>query len=87
MLSARDPYQTFWRAAPLTNLRLVAVVVVSTLLQCSLVWLPPAATLFDLTGVHVRDLAAALLAALVPVSILELKKLFRRPTRDSEGDG
>jgi hypothetical protein len=61
-----------------TNLRLVAVVAVSLLVQFSLHQLPALGRLFQLPFLSAGDRVLPLLLGLVPVTAVELRKLARR---------
>ena len=76
--AARSPSRIFWEVGAFTNLRLLVVVLVSTLLQLGLPHIPAAAELFALEPLSPGDLALALGLGLIPVSTLEIVKLLRR---------
>ena len=65
----------FWSVGALTNVRLVAVVVLTVLLQLGLHHLPWSQRLFEIGAVSPSDCALMLLFATIPVTVLELGKL------------
>jgi Ca2+-transporting ATPase len=79
--AARSQTRIFWEVGAFTNLRLLAVVVVSALLQMGLPHLPATAALFALQPLSAADLTLALGLGLLPVSTLEIVKLLRRLRR------
>jgi Ca2+-transporting ATPase len=79
-LAFRSRHKVLWEVGPFTNLRLVAVAVVSVGLQVGLLLVPAARRLFQLASVSLADGASALLVGLVPVTLIELAKLARRAT-------
>ena len=76
--AARSDTRLFWEVGPLTNLRLVGIVVVSVTIQLALSHLPGAQVIFDLRPLSVRDTVLCLALGMIPVSTLELVKLVRR---------
>ena len=79
--AARSPTRVLAQVGVFTNLRLLAVVLVSVLLQIGLHEIPPLIRLFQLTDLPLIDRVLPLLLGLVPVTALELHKLARRPLR------
>jgi Ca2+-transporting ATPase len=79
--AARSDELVFWQVGPLSNVRLLAVVAISILLQLAMLRIPAMQTIFGLAPPSLRDLAVALLLALVPVTVLEVTKLLRRARR------
>ena len=83
--AARSDTRLFWEVGPLTNLRLIGVVVVSVTIQLALSHVPQAQVIFDLRPLSERDTALCLALGLIPVSALELiklvRRLFHRPAR------
>jgi len=69
----------FWQVGILNNLRLVGVVVVSALIQIGIHQIPAAARLFRIQDLPLETRALPFLLALIPVTVLELRKLLRRP--------
>lgn len=76
--AARSDTRLFWEVGPLTNLRLIAIVVISVGIQIALSHLPQAQVIFDLRPLSGRDTALCLALGLIPVSMLELIKVVRR---------
>jgi Ca2+-transporting ATPase len=79
--SARSPDRTFFQVGALSNLRLLAVVVGSAVVQLALHEIPIARTLLHLEPLDPVDAALALGLGLVPVSAIELAKLLRQMLR------
>ena len=77
-LAARSPSRLFWEVGAFTNLKLLAVVAGSILLQIALLEVPATRELFELAGVGLRDWGVAFLLGLIPVSVWELAKLAVR---------
>ena len=61
-----------------TNLRLVAVVVVSAAIQMGMHYLPVMERVFQIVPLDGRDAATAFALGLIPVTVIELSKLVRR---------
>ncbi|MBC7173885.1 MAG: HAD-IC family P-type ATPase, partial [Polyangiaceae bacterium] len=76
--AARSSTRTFWEMGPFTNVRLVAVVAITALLQIGIHHVPFAQELFDIGDISLRDCILSVSLGLVPVTILELSKLVRR---------
>jgi Ca2+-transporting ATPase len=79
--AARSTTRVFWEVGAFTNVRLLAVVVCSVLLQLGIHHTPSARAIFGLGALERTDLALALSVALVPVTVIELSKLMRRGTQ------
>jgi Ca2+-transporting ATPase len=77
--AARSPDKLFWQVGIFNNLRLVGVVVVSALIQIGIHQIPAAARLFHIQDLPLETRALPFLLALIPVSVLELRKVLRRP--------
>jgi Ca2+-transporting ATPase len=73
----RDRRLVLWQVGAFTNLRLIAVVALSVLVQIGIHHLPALAELFRLQQQPPTVYAALLLIGLLPVSALELSKLAR----------
>jgi Ca2+-transporting ATPase len=82
-LAFRSRTKVLWELGPFSNLRLVAVVALSALLQVGLLAVPAAQRLFQLAELSLADGARTVLWGLVPVSLFELGKLARRAQRRS----
>jgi Ca2+-transporting ATPase len=80
--AARSPTQVFWEVGAFTNLRLLAVVGVSVSLQIAIHHIPSAQELFGIVALTAPQWAVTGLLALIPVSVLELRKLLRRSVFD-----
>ena len=76
--AARSPTRLFWEVGAFTNLRLVAVVAISVLVQFGIHHLPAVAGLFQVSALSLADGALALGLGLVPVTVVELAKLVQR---------
>jgi P-type Ca2+ transporter type 2C len=76
--AARSDVRLFWEVGPFTNLRLVAIVVLTVTIQLALSHVPPLQGIFDIRPLSERDTLLCLGLGLIPVSTLELVKLLRR---------
>jgi Ca2+-transporting ATPase len=74
----RSRIKLVWEVGPFSNVRLIAVVAVSALLQLALQQVPWTRRLFQLGEPTLRDSALPVLLGLVPVTVLEVAKLLRR---------
>ena len=83
--SYRHAARTLWEVGAFTNLRLLAVVVVSLLVQLAISTLPLTARLFQLEQLTPGHLALSVLLGLVPVTVIEINKLVHRALRRSRG--
>jgi Ca2+-transporting ATPase len=81
----RHREKILWTLGVFTNLRLVAVIVFSALLQTALTVIPPARTLFRLAALPPGRALLPVVAGLVPVTLLELSKLFGRAREARRG--
>ncbi len=77
-LSSRSTTRLFWEVGAFTNLRLVAVVMVSVAVQLAIHHMPVTQRLFQLSNLSIGDCLLSLLLGLVPVTIIEISKLVRR---------
>ena len=73
--AARSPTRVFAQVGVFTNLRLVAVVLLSVVFQIGLHEVPGLTRLFQLPNLPLIDRVLPLVLGLVPVSVLELRKL------------
>ena len=81
--AARSPRRTLWGVGPFTNLALVGVITLTFGLQAAVHLWPAAREVLHLTSLTAADWAITLALGLVPVSLLELKKLiFVSPDMD-----
>jgi Ca2+-transporting ATPase len=78
--AARSKIHILWELGPLTNFWLFGVVMISFIVQTGLHYIPFTQSLLKLQPLYFKDLAFILGMALIPVSIIELRKLT---TRDS----
>jgi Ca2+-transporting ATPase len=76
--AARSPTRLFWETGIFTNIQLLAVVIVSVVVQLAIHHIPTMRRLFQLSPLSLEDCALSLLLGLIPVSILELSKLIKR---------
>ena len=76
--SARSRARTLWEVGMLSNLRLLAVVLLSLALQAAIIFLPSLQTLFGTSAITFAQSARWLVLGLIPLSILEARKLIRR---------
>jgi len=74
--TARSRRLLYWQVGVFTNVHLLAVVASSAALQLALPYVPLARRLLHLQTLSAIDSAAALALGLVPVSLLEMGKLF-----------
>jgi Ca2+-transporting ATPase len=86
-LAARSPSRLFWEVGAFTNLKLLAVIAGSILLQVGLLHVPATRELFGLADIGLRDCGIALFIGLIPVSAWELAKLAARAARHLRGPG
>jgi len=75
--AARSSTRIFWKVGAFTNLRLLAVVIVSVLLQLSIHWFGVTERFFQITALSPSDCLLTLLVGLCPVTLIELQKLAR----------
>jgi len=80
--ASRSRTKLFWEMGAFSNLRLVAVVVVSVLVQLSIHHMAVTRSLFDIGELSMADCLLSLLIGFIPVSVLELGKLVGRLRRD-----
>ncbi len=80
-LAFRSPDKVLWEIGPLGNLRLVAVIALSAVLQVAILLTSAGRRLFQLAEVSPGAVGIAALCGLVPVTLLELGKVARRLVR------
>ena len=80
-LAARSDTRTFWEVGAISNVRLLAVVAASVLLQLTIHHLPWAQRVFDIGPLSAADCAITVVVGLVPVTLIEMSKLVRRRIR------
>lgn len=78
--AARSTTRVFWEVGVLTNVRLLAVVVFSVLMQLAIHHIPVAQSVFDIGPLSAADCVLTLSVALCPVTAIEIWKLARRRT-------
>jgi Ca2+-transporting ATPase len=83
--AARSRTKTFWEVGALSNLRLLGVVILSSVFQLALHHVPTAQRLFDLAPITTHDCVLAVGLGLVPVTVIELSKLRRGPAVSRTG--
>jgi Ca2+-transporting ATPase len=71
----------FFETGVFSNVRLVAVVVVTVFVQVTLHQLPATEDLFVIGAISFGDCMGSLAVALIPVTIIEVFKLARRGAR------
>jgi Ca2+-transporting ATPase len=76
--SARSDTRVFFETGVLSNVRLVAVVVCTVVVQIVIHHLPFTETLFDIGTISLGDCLVALLIGMIPATIVELAKLATR---------
>jgi len=79
--ASRSRTKLFWEVGAFTNLRLLAVVFVSALIQVAMPQIPALGRLFQIPALSAAESATSLDLGLVPVTVLELTKLLRRAWR------
>ncbi|MDP2308520.1 MAG: cation-translocating P-type ATPase [Pseudomonadota bacterium] len=79
--AARSRTRIFWEVGAFSNMRLLGIVVISAALQLAMHHVPIAQEIFGLTPLSLGDCLLTVGLGLVPVSVLELSKLFRRRSR------
>ena len=76
--AARSTTRLFWELGAFTNVRLLAVVVFSVLMQLGIHHIPAAQALFEIGPLSAADCGLTLLVAMGPVTVVEVAKLVRR---------
>jgi Ca2+-transporting ATPase len=76
--AARSDTRLFWQVGALTNVRLLAVVLISGALQVALHQLPATQQLFQIGALTLQDWAGVVVLGLMPVTVIELRKLRRQ---------
>ena len=76
--AARSTTRVFWEVGAFTNVRLLAVVVFSALMQLGIHHIPPAQAVFEIGPLTAADCLLTLLVASGPVTVIEVGKLVRR---------
>jgi Ca2+-transporting ATPase len=81
VFAARHPERTFWEVGALTNLRLLAVVAISGIVQVALHHVPVMQGLFHLAPLSAFDLLLTVGLGFLAVTVIEVSKLVRRAWR------
>ena len=76
--SSRSGVRTIWEVGLLSNLRLFAVVAASFGFQIAILYLPLLQTIFETVPATLPQSTRWLILGLVPLGVLELRKLARR---------
>ena len=76
--AARSTTRVFWEVGAFTNVRLLAVVVFSVLMQLGIHYIPAAQAVFEIGPLSAADCLLTLLVASGPVTVIEVGKLVRR---------
>jgi P-type Ca2+ transporter type 2C len=76
--AARSTTRVFWEVGAFTNVRLLAVVVFSVLMQLGIHHIPAAQAVFEIGPLSAGDCLLTLLVASGPVTVIEVGKLVRR---------
>ncbi|HLG58724.1 MAG TPA: cation-translocating P-type ATPase [Vicinamibacterales bacterium] len=76
--AARSTTRVFWEVGAFTNVRLLAVVVFSVLMQLGIHHIPAAQAVFEIGPLSAADCLLTLLVASGPVTAIEVGKLVRR---------
>jgi len=76
--AARSTTRVFWEVGAFTNVRLLAVVVFSLLMQLGIHHMPAAQAVFEIGPLSAADCLLTLLVASGPVTAIEVAKLVRR---------
>ncbi len=83
--SSRSGVRTIWEVGLLSNLRLFAVVAASFGFQIAILYLPLLQTIFETVPATLPQLTRWLILGLVPLAVLELRKLARRKRAAADG--
>jgi Ca2+-transporting ATPase len=84
--AARSTTRIFWSVGAFTNLRLLVVVMISSLVQIGIHSMPATQAFFHLEPLSPAHWALALTIGLGPVTILEIEKLARQFVLDRRRD-
>ena len=84
-LTCRSRTRTFFQCGALGNVALLGAVAISALLQLSIVMVPVAQPVFDVTRAPTWEWLLILVLSLVPASLIEIAKLIRSLIRNREG--
>ena len=78
VLAARSPGRLFWEVGAFSNLKLVAVVLTSIIVQVALLSMPATGALFGIDGFTPVHVGIALALGVIPVTAWEVAKLVSR---------
>jgi Ca2+-transporting ATPase len=78
--AARDAKRPLWKVGVFTNLKLLAVVIASVLVQLAIHHFPATQQLFQIGSLSPADCALTLGLGCIPLLVLELAKLGAKPT-------
>ncbi len=76
--AARSSTRTIWEIGVFTNLWLLGVALATAVLQLSLHFIPFTQKIFGLRTLVLTDFLLILTAALIPITVLELKKILQK---------
>ncbi|CAA9889827.1 Calcium-transporting ATPase [Candidatus Methylobacter favarea] len=79
---ARSEQRTIWQIGLFSNMRLFLIVAVSFALQLAIHHVPMLQTLFQIEPVSQNQYAAWIGAGFIPLIVLELRKVIRRPHKE-----
>jgi len=79
--ASRSTTRVFWKTNPFSNVILVAVVTASVTVQLAIHHLPWTESLFQIGTISIVDCVACLVVGLVPMTVIELAKVFREARR------
>jgi Ca2+-transporting ATPase len=85
--AARSTTRVFWEVGPFTNVRLLAVVAFSVMMQLGIHHIPAAQTVFEIGPLSAADCVLTLVVAIGPVTVIEVGKLVRRWNLRRMGSG
>jgi Ca2+-transporting ATPase len=81
VFAARSTTRIYWEVGAFTNVKLVAIVAGTILLQLAVTYAPGVHELLGLVPLSWQQLGVTLALGLVPVTVLEIAKLIRRAVR------
>lgn len=83
--AARSTTRIFWEVGAFTNLRLLAVVIASIVVQFGIHYFEATRRLFQVGSLSLHDCLLSLLLGLIPVTVIEVSKLVRRAAHRRDG--
>ena len=84
-VSARSETRTFWEVGPLTNVRVLLVVLISVGVQLVIFQGAATRSFFQLEPLSLANCVLALTVGLIPVTVLEIRKIARRAGKRDAG--